>query len=124
MSTRQTHGFHQWRYIFLSAYQIILINFLFRQKPSPYGTTVGRVAGQRTRPSPQAQSYLLGSCPARDINPVKTDDSFHSFFIYVMIMQELSDDVLLSSVTAQLCGCCAHGALSRLSSVRVEIRMK
>ena len=64
----------------------------------------------------------------RDINPVKTNDSFHSFFIHVMIMQALSDDVLLSSlrqeVTTQPCGWCADGALSRLSSVRVEIRMK
>ena len=46
---------------------------------------------------------------ARDINPVKTDDSFYAFFFYVMIMQALSDNVLLSSVrqevTAQPCGC-------------------
>ena len=64
----------------------------------------------------------------RDINPVKTNDSFHSFFIHVMIRQALSDDMLLSSVrqevTTQPCGWCADGALSRLSSVRVEIRMK
>ena len=64
----------------------------------------------------------------RDINPVKTEGSFHSFFSHVMIMQELSDNVLLSSVrqevTAQPCGWCGDGALSRLSSVRVEIRMK
>ena len=82
------------------------------------------MAGQWTRPSPQAQSYLL----VRDINPVKTDDFFHSFFIHVMIMQALSYDVLLSSVrqevTIQPCGWCANGELSRLSSVRVEIRMK
>ena len=38
----------------------------------------------------------------RDINLVKTDDSFHSFFIHVMIMQELSDDVLLSSVRQEV----------------------
>ena len=63
----------------------------------------------------------------RDVNPVKTDDSFYSFFIQVMIMQALSDNVLLSSVrqevTAQPSGWCADGALSRLSSVRVEIGM-
>ena len=43
-------------------------------------------------------------------------------------MQALSDDVLLSSVwqevTTQPCGWFADGALSCLSSVRVEIRMK
>ena len=38
----------------------------------------------------------------RDINPVETDDSFHSFFTHVMIMQALSDDVLLSSVRQEV----------------------
>ena len=63
----------------------------------------------------------------RDINPAKTDDSFYSFFNHVMIMQALSDNVPLGPVwqelTAQPCGWVADGALSRLSSVRVEIRM-
>ena len=63
----------------------------------------------------------------RDMNPVETDHSFYSFFIHVMIMQALSDNVLLGLVrqeaTIQLCGLVADGALSRLSSVRVEIRM-
>ena len=62
-----------------------------------------------------------------NINPVKTDDSFYSFFIHVMIMQALSDNVLLGpvrqEVTAQPCGCVADGALSRLSSAWIEIRM-
>ena len=71
---------------------------------------------------PSQQEIVCG------INPVKTDYSFHSFFIHVMIMQALSDDVLLSSVrqevTTQPCGWCADGALSRLSSVRVQIQME
>ena len=50
-----------------------------------------------------------------DINPVKTDDSFYSFFIHIMIMQALSDNVLLGpvwqEVTAQPCGWVADGAL-------------
>ena len=63
----------------------------------------------------------------RGTNPVKRDESFYSFFIHVMIMQALSDNVLLGPVrqeaTTQPCGWVADDALSRLSSVRVEIRM-
>ena len=55
------------------------------------------------------------------------DDFFYSFFIHVMIMQALSDNVLLGLVrqetSSQPCGWVADGALSRLSSVRAEIRM-
>ena len=60
----------------------------------------------------------------RDINPVKTDDSFYLFFIHVMIMQAVSDNVLLGLVrqeaTTQPCGWFADDALSHLSSVRVS----
>ena len=37
-----------------------------------------------------------------NINTVKTDDSFHSFVIHVMIMQALSDVVLLNSVRQEV----------------------
>ena len=44
----------------------------------------------------------------RSINSVKTDESFYSFFIYVMIMQALSDNRATRSraagATAQPCG--------------------
>ena len=43
-------------------------------------------------------------------------------------MQAVSDDMLLSSmrqmVTTQPCGWCVKDALSRLSSVRVEVRVR
>ena len=65
----------------------------------------------------------------RSINSVKTDDSFYSFFIHVMIMQALSDKRATRSraagATTQPHGCMvADDAISRLPSVEVEFRMK
>ena len=64
------------------------------------------------------QQVMVGDVP---------DDSFYSFFIHVMIMQALSDNVLLGLVrqeaSAQPCGWVADGGLSCLSSVWAEIRM-